>query len=410
MSYDTSVYNTLSAKYPTFEEFSTFLTSAEGGSLRVVQSSDDLVIFRYTKGKSDFNIAHVPFFRSVVWSKSQNKPVSVAPIKALPGSPAAETTVRVTEFVDGTMLHAFRDASGVRIATRTNLDATGKFYSDRTFAELFEDVFEGGSKAFLESVLEVGDFISIVLQHPEHITVAPVAKPRIYVTHYGKIQEDSVYVSSLPSSWPPSLAAYAPAVYEESFECVDAQSAVGLLNQQKNVYTWQGLVFQELASSNRWRLRNPAYVAVRNLQGSEANPMARFLRLRQKKQIKRYLSFFQNESNTLWEYEQTLRERTNELYVAYTQMNKLKTKTMKDFPYSLRPHVYALHGLYLASLPNPTPILKESVVKYVNGLSVEEQLKVLQGDRAASPSPVEAAAILVNLAAPARQEETQDSN
>jgi hypothetical protein len=71
-------------------------------------------------------------------------------------------------------------------------------------------------------------------------------------------------------------------------------------------------------------------------------------------------------------------------------MNKLKTKTMKQLPYCLRPHVYALHGLYLASLPKDgsrapadkvVPILKQRVVQYVNDLPLDEQLKLMQGDR-----------------------------
>ena len=90
----------------------------------------------------------------------------------------------------------------------------------------------------------------------------------------------------------------------------------------------------------------------------------------------------------MWVFEQTLRKRTQELYDSYRDMNKLKTKTMKDLPYCLRPHVYALHGMYLAGLPKDgtrkesvTPILKDAVVKYVNNLPSEEQLKLLQGDR-----------------------------
>jgi len=95
----------------------------------------------------------------------------------------------------------------------------------------------------------------------------------------------------------------------------------------------------------------------------------------------------------MWAFEQTLRHRTQELYTAYNEMNKLKTKTMKQLPYCLRPHVYALHGLYLASLPkdgtraaNVTPILKERVVTYVNDLPIDEQVKLLEGDRQPLPS------------------------
>jgi hypothetical protein len=156
------------------------------------------------------------------------------------------------------------------------------------------------------------------------------------------------------------------------------------------------MVFQDLTSGRRWRLRNSAYMAVRALRGAEANPMERFLRLRSQGTMKKYLENFRDESNQMWAFEQTLRQRSQELYMAYNEMNKLKTKTMKQLPYCLRPHVYALHGLYLASLPKDgsrapadkvVPILKQRVVQYVNDLPLDEQLKLMQGDRVPLAAP-----------------------
>jgi hypothetical protein len=81
----------------------------------------------------------------------------------------------------------------------------------------------------------------------------------------------------------------------------------------------------------------------------------------------------------MWALEKLLRERTVGLYEAYCDMNKTKTKGMRDLAYCFRPHVYALHGKYLATLPNPVPVLKETVIAYVNDLPVDEQLKLLKG-------------------------------
>jgi hypothetical protein len=104
--------------------------------------------------------------------------------------------------------------------------------------------------------------------------------------------------------------------------------------------------------------------------------------------VKKYLEYFREESDELWKFEQTLRVRTQELYTAYNEMNKLKTKTMKQLPYCLRPHVYALHGAYLGGLPKDgsraasvAPVLKETVVRYVNSMALPDLLKFLQGDR-----------------------------
>ena len=401
MSFSTAVFSELTQTYTSWDALRIFLQSEAGGKLRIMTTEyDDLAIIRYTKGVSDFTKSHVPFMRSVVWSKSMNSPVCVGPVKAEKGNAEAGVAVRVTDFVDGTMINAFRTAEGVRIATRTSLDARGTFYSKRSFAELFEDAFRslGGMKKFLESVLKVGEFASFVLQHPEHKTVLSIAQPRVYVTYVGIISGSSVSMTADPSKWPERLASYAAQVYEESVSFDTNSGSYQMMRDQRLGYSWQGMVFQEIDGSRRWRIRNPSYTAVRTLRGSESNPMLRFLRLRNDNTVKKYLEHFRDESNEMWGFEKCLRDRTQELYMAYTEMNKLKTKTMKDLPYCLRPHVYALHGIYLNNLPKDgtrvpkeqvKPVLKETVIQYVNDLSLDEQLKLLEGDRKPTEAHVE---------------------
>lgn len=418
MSFATNIFSDLTESFPTWDSLRMYLMSAEGGKLRVMSSeTDDLAVIRYTKGVSDFSKSHVRWFRSVVWNKVTNSPVCVAPVKAEKGNAEPCVSLRVTDFLDGTMINVFRTDQGVRLATRTSLDAKGTFYSNRSFAELFDDAFRslGGWKEYMESVLAVGQFASFVLQHPEHKTVLSIAQPRVYVAYTGAVNGDEVTMTSLPSEWHDRLAAYAPQVYEDSVIFETHGDSYQMMRDQKLGYSWQGMVFQEVDGSRRWRIRNPAYTAVRALRGSESNAMERFLRLRNEGTVKKYLEHFRDESNEMWGFEKSLRERTAELYTAYTDMNKLKTKTMKQLPYCLRPHVYALHGLYLSSLPKDgtraapgdvKPVLKETVVSYVNRLPLEEQLKLLQGDRVPLPATFH---VLQTLQAPETPQQEQEA-
>jgi hypothetical protein len=391
MSFSISVFSQLCASYPSWPELSAFLISEEGGKLRVVQTEGSpYVIVRYTKGVSDFEKSHVPFFRSVVWNTVTNRPVSVAPIKAEDGEPVGDVSLRVTDFVDGTMIQAWQDGDQLQIATRTSLGAKGGFYSNRSFAEMLNDALKssGETDTFLRSVLKSGQFVSLVLQHKDHKTVAPVPYNRVFVCYFGSVDsEGAVTMTQDTGLWPERLASYAPYLYSERFPVSSGAKTLLEQNQTKG-YSWQGLVFQDVGSSRRWRLRNPAYVIVRTLRGPEAGQAARFLRLRHSGNVKQYLSYFREESNMMWEFEKTLRQRSSELYGAYNDMNKLKTKSMRDLPYSLRPHVYALHGKYLAQISakkdesaTVESISKTTVIDYVNALAVEDQLKLLEGDR-----------------------------
>lgn len=392
-SFTVTAFKQLRAQYPTWAELRAYLESEEGGRLRVVENPSDTehVIVRYTKGTSNFTKEHVPLFRSVVWNIASNLPVAVAPPKANAGSPpeADGTIVQISDFVDGTMILGWQDAAGPRISTRTNITAGGTFYSQRPFAALFEDAIAalGGTAAFLRPVLRKGttDFVAMVLQHCEHKTVGAVPCPRIFVTHTGSVSEDgTVTFACSPDLWPDVLRSYCPQLYGPPTQLGAGQASQLLVANQLG-YSWQGLVIQDTTSPRRWRLRNPAFVFVRTLRGAEANPMARFLRLRATGQVKQYLTYFREESNTMWQFEQTLRQRTQELYDAYCDMHKARKKIMKDLPFCLRPHVYALHGRFLAAATAEgagprTSILKSSVVDYVNALAQEDQLRLLQGD------------------------------
>jgi hypothetical protein len=390
-------FSVLASNYSSWENLRTHLTSPAGGSLRVIEPANSpLAVIRYTKGVSDFAAEHVPLFRSVVWNKTTNRPVSVAPVKAEASMPPAGASVRVSDFVDGTMLQAWKDATGVvGIATRTSLGAKGTFYSKRSFAELLNEALStvGGTDAFFGSYLEPGQFISLVLQHREHKIVAPVPYNRVFVTHFGSIDAaGSVTFLNDLAAWPKIFAGLHPHVYAEQTTVEDAKALFRKYRQDN--YAWQGLVFQSGTSIQRWRMRNFAYLSARALRGMEADPMERFLRLRTASETKKYLALFRDESNAMWALEKLLRERTVDLYQAYCDMNKTKTKGMRDLAYCFRPHVYALHGKYLATLPNPVPVLKETVIAYVNDLPVDEQLKLLKGPatlvpRAPAPAPVE---------------------
>lgn len=382
-----TVFRELRSEYTTWPELQAFLTSAEGGCLRIVISKDDptLVIVRYVKGVSDFSKAHVASFRSVVWNTETNLPVSVAPVKAQPGEPALGTPLRITDFVDGVMIQAWHGTgTGTTLATRTSIGARGNFYSKRSFAELLEDALApvGGTTPFLTSVLEPGQFVSLVLQHPEHKTVAEITSARLYVTGIGSIGDDgTVTITSDPSQWHQRLAAYAVALYEPSHVFADSDGAGAMLRRYALGHTWQGLVFQEVGSMRRWRMRNPAYVLVRTLRGAEANQAARFLRLRAQGQMKEYVGYFREESAAMWALEQTLRSRTQGLYDAYTNLHKAKSATMRDLPLVYRPHVYALHGQYMARFTagqKPAPVLKETVIAYVNALAAEDQQALVE--------------------------------
>lgn len=395
MSFLINSYVELLQRFTSWEALRSFLTSNDGGNLRILtqEQNPTYAIIRYVKGKSDFTKNWVRDSRSVVWNVVTNRPVCFAPIKAEKGFPPKDLSgVYISDFVDGTMINAFRPSSGPSmITTRTNLGASGSFYDfysnpPMTFAQMFNDSLSafGGFQNFLDSVLSPGQYASFVLQHPMNRIVAPVSQPRVFLTHLGTVNEDgSSSVHFTPDGFPPSLLPFAARKYESP---VDFKALC-----KRNGYLWQGLVFQDSSTSRRWRLRNSSYSITRTLRGAEACGFERFLRLRREGQIKDYLKTYRDESKMMWSFETLFRDTTQALYDAYVEKNKLKKKGMKDIDLPLRPHVYALHGLYLKSVGlnkdsstgqtagnvPVVPISKDSVIQYVNGLALEDQKRLV---------------------------------
>jgi hypothetical protein len=386
MSFHLNSFVDLIKTYPSWETLKAFLVSADGGSLRVLDTSNpSYSIIRYVKGKSDFTKSWVREARSIVWDVSSNRPVCFAPIKAEKLFPPKDLSgIIISDFVDGTMINAFRPSNGPSIiTTRTSLGADTAFYDFYSnpplkFSQMFDEALSGfgGYQKFLDTVLSPGHFASFVLQHPANRIVAPIPQPRIFVIQFGSVKEDgSASVSAEHTSFPVSLLPFVPRSYSSD---VDFKALC-----KKNGYMWQGLVFQD-SSPRRWRLRNSSYTAVRVLRGAEACGFERFLRLRREGQIKEYLKTYRDESKMMWAFETLFRTTTQTLYDSYVDKNKLKKKQMKEIDLPLRPHVYALHGKYLASAHNAegqtgtvVPVTKEVVIAYVNALTIEEQRKLV---------------------------------
>jgi len=355
MSINMMQFETLRNKFPSWVELKAHFESEEGGKLRVVEQ-DGVAVIRYEKGATSDAV-----YRSVVWDTTANLPLCVAPFRANEGfPPTGKTFNAVEDFVDGFMMNAWVSNGSLHVSTRTRVGGANKFYSDKTFGELFAECVAASSlktmdalKVCLEDLrLAAGNtsgeptaaFASFVLQHPEHRIVAKVAAPGLNVVHTGFVMGNGVvHISERAVHWPQALARlqvsnYPPKVFQSEAEAED------LLRQTaaQRGWRWQGLVFKD-GTGARWRMRTPTYIMLRELRGGESSSVERFFRLRAARQVVDYLKHYGEERHTFWELEQTLRARTADVLAAYTDVHKAHAVEFKNLPEALRPAVYLLH-------------------------------------------------------------------
>jgi hypothetical protein len=415
MSINMMQFETLRNKFPSWVELKAHFESEEGGKLRVVEQ-DGVAVIRYEKGSTSDAV-----YRSLVWDTSANLPLCVAPFRANEGAPPTGTTfTAVEDFVDGFMMNVWVSNGSLHVSTRTRVGGANKFYSDKTFGELFaECVVASPLKTMdtLKACLEehraaagaTAAFASFVLQHPEHRIVAKVAAPSLNTVHTGYVTEKGVvHISERAVHWPQALARlqvsnYPPKVFQSEAESEE------LLRQTaaQRGWRWQGLVFKD-GTGGRWRMRTPTYTMLRELRGGESSSLERFFRLRAARQVVEYLKHYGEERHAFWEFEQALRARTADVLAAYTDVHKAHTVAFKDLPEALRPAVYLLHLHWRDELrAKGFSVRLQNVIGVVNKLRGFEK-KRLMDSAAYVPVTVKPSVVIADAVADAPLEEVVD--
>jgi hypothetical protein len=396
MSYSVDVFHNLRSAYPSWDALQTYLTTPVGGNFRVV-GDGRYRILRYVKGVSDLSVPHGKWMRSVVWDTEANLPISVAPPKAEKSDPPTGEGVSyplVQDYLDGMMINVFRtkeEPHKLQVATRTQIGATGKFYSNKTFAELFQEALFKMRMTNEDVLAALGSnsFASFVLQHPEHRVVARCRSPHLWILHMGSVSETGlITMTESCHTWPirVQLPSFATRVKEEH-ACLSDASLTRFFNAmcQQNGWFYQGLVFKD-GKGNRWRLRNPNYLYLRSLRGSEATSVERFLRLRSESKVSEYLKHYSEDRETFWDLEQTLRNKTREVFENYCAVHKSHEKKLEDVSWAVRPCVFKLHSHYLEHLrPNNEKVYMTHAVDLVNNLALYEQKRLLTAPATLTP-------------------------
>ena len=190
MSYTISNFKDLIGQFNTWDTLRQHLESSDGGRLRIIDCGSNLYLIRYDKGSSNFSAPHTRWFRSVVWDGAANLPLCIAPPKANAEDLPTDTAINYTyeEFHEGVMINAFLKDEQVRLATRSKIDATGTFYSARSFQSLLMDT--GMTLEKIKEYLTESQslFVSFLLQHPEHKLVSRISEPKAIIIHRGDIQ------------------------------------------------------------------------------------------------------------------------------------------------------------------------------------------------------------------------------
>ena len=351
-----TIYSDLINAYPTTDALFEYLKSPAGGSLIIRDEMSDIArpfaIIHYDKNKSDMSVPHVEYFRSVVWNVLSNRPVFAAPSRGRRFADAIDTIGNalpadeyvVEDFADGVMINMFFDGLVWRVATRTQLNATGSFYGSTPFGELFW-------MAFKNCGINIGDLppyvgFSWVLQHPDERIVAPIpyAIPRIVLVEASYIDNASNHHVITDLSTIPAVARYAVQKHaigslEAIKERVDAWG-------KKFGHMWQGVVVKQIGGgqpSRRWKLRSDQYNAARYLRGNQAKREYLWLERWTEGRLSEYLRIFPEESFAANEVVERFKNCTQEAHDTYVQVYRDRLYPIGAAPQKYRKIIWEAH-------------------------------------------------------------------
>jgi hypothetical protein len=389
MVYTINIFSNWSKDFACWEDLKSWLTSEQGGNLRVVEPKESpFALVRYNKGVSKMDMEHVRWCRSVVVHKESRLPVSVSPPKSSTHCESMlDEAVVAEEFVDGTMINAFsfKDAANellTDITTRSRIGADCKFFDEgKTFKEMFHDALAASKINNISGILPGFDtndravFTSVVLQHSANRIVQNIVNPVVQIVHQGFVNSDGIVRIEEDTEG---------FVNEGGDENIIQPFVLASIRNAKSIEAWvdargtergvgfQGIVLKD-GKGKRWRFRNHSYDLVRNLRGNETNNQDRFARLRHNRAVEQYLAFYPEDREAFYELEGRLRKNTRQLSQFYVETFRARKVPYHQLPWPYKHHVSVLHNMFKDTLKaEGRKVDMDTVIRYVNGLSKED--------------------------------------
>ena len=347
----------------------------------IVKKNDELGLFivKYNKEKCDMSDSDVQKCRGLIMEIGTNKVVCIPPFKSLGLSQFSNVIPNLSEtiyeeFIDGTMINLFNYNGKWIISTRSNIGANCRWFSNKTFEELFNDSTSNLNYDKLDPTISY----TFVLQHPDNRIVKNYTNPEYTLVVARKINQDTnEYIDLNLLELQTHLQSLGVEVnIPRRYKFDDFMLAMDYVNNQK--YDFQGLIMKY--NGFRSKIRNTKYNHVKNLKGNTRNMKYTYLSLRQNNGLKSFLEFFPEYEQEFLEYRNQFHGMTNDFWNCYKTYYISPSKislNKKTMPFQFRPLCYELHGRYLSRKHENYKITWTEIKNYINCLPPAKQLFIM---------------------------------
>lgn len=338
---------------------------------------DNFYTFKYKKlNLNTNNVETLGLFRSVVFNNYDL--LCFAPMKSLTRDDYFKNNTMenssVEEFVEGTMINCFFDKISKQweITTKSVVGAETSFSKEenKTFKEMFHEAFQHMNLSW--DMFHREYIYSFVLQHPLNKIVCEIKEPSLYLV-------DVFYVSNTMNSIQVKVIDYrnnescssllqhvkSPKLYEErDFNYIQTKYC-----SNNTSYDTVGVMIKN--GIYRLKIRNPTYEYIHRLKGNNPKMQYQYYSLRKNGRVKEFLKYFPQYKEAFSILRYNLHLITSTLWNNYISCYVNHKAPLRDYGYQYRPHMYALHQLYLNELMEKSKCVSiRVVINYINNLEI----------------------------------------
>jgi hypothetical protein len=270
------------------------------------------------------------------------------------------------EFVEGTMINMFYSKTDAgeawEIATKSTVGGNVVFYSPKNPKDNVEirdkDTFRN---MFFETCAKLGfkyeelpkEFMySFVLQHPKNRIVLPITDAKIYIIGVYSINNDTLDVTSLSTAgfvekYGAGVILRPKQLFADNYTVDGFKKEYASMNSS---YNMMGVVFCNMETGVRMKVRNPTYEMVKNLKGVDQKLQLQYLTLRHGGRVADYLKTYSEYKGDFAVYRNQLHGFTRSLHENYLDCFVFKKRKFIEFPQQYKKFMFGLHKKYLEEL------------------------------------------------------------
>jgi hypothetical protein len=302
------------------------------------------------------------------------------------------------EFVEGTMINLFYSQGPTgeawEIATKNTIGGNALFYSPKNPKEEIEiresDTFRN---MFFDTCTKIGfeyenlpkDVVySFVLQHPKNRIVLPITEASIYlIAVYRVVNTDDGKLEIIQHSRDGFLKNIMKCDKIKTPKTLSLNEGGGtgtgtdytFKNFKKeyasmnSAYNMMGVMFYNMITGQRMKLRNPMYEMVKNVRGSEQKIQLQYLTLRHGGRVADYLKDFPEYKSVFSYHRSQVHSFTRNLHQNYLDCFVFKKKPFAEYPPQYKKHMFVLNKKYIEELrENKNSVTFNYVVEFINRL------------------------------------------